>query len=89
MRLRCARDRVRRDARLGHEVLLGVTASVGLLLVVVSPLAVRLGPPGRIAPASQRAYAYLRSRRPRKAPTYSHRACGRREAVLAVGPTKP
>jgi hypothetical protein len=34
---------VRRDARTGHEILLAVTATVGLLTVLVSPLAVDLG----------------------------------------------
>ncbi|MDP3893425.1 type VII secretion integral membrane protein EccD [Nocardioides sp.] len=36
-------ERVRTDARVAHEVLVAVTAAVGLLLVLVVPLAVSLG----------------------------------------------
>jgi ESX secretion system protein EccD len=35
-------DRVRSDARLAHEILVAVTATVGLLLVLISPFAVSL-----------------------------------------------
>lgn len=55
-------DRVRRDARLGHEVLLGVTSWVGLLLVVVSPLAVRLGLTGSLVLVCASAVLLLRTR---------------------------
>ncbi|WP_205472653.1 type VII secretion integral membrane protein EccD [Nocardioides sp. SYSU D00038] len=36
-------DRVAADARVAHEILVAVTATVGLLLVLVAPLAVDLG----------------------------------------------
>jgi type VII secretion integral membrane protein EccD len=55
-------DQVRRDARLGHEVLLGVTATVGLLIVVVSPLAVRLGVTGALVVVCASAVLMLRTR---------------------------
>lgn len=36
-------DRVRSDARLAHEILVAVTATVGVLLVLIAPFAVSLG----------------------------------------------
>jgi hypothetical protein len=41
-------EKVRKDARLGHEILLAVTATVGLLIVLVSPLAVSRGVTGTL-----------------------------------------
>jgi len=38
--------RVRADARVAHEILVAVSATVGVLLVLVAPLAVSLGPAG-------------------------------------------
>ena len=55
-------DQVRRDARLGHEVLLAVTATVGLLIVLVSPLAVRLGVTGALVVVCASAVLMLRTR---------------------------
>ena len=55
-------DRVRRDARLGHEILLAVTATVGLLLVLVSPLAVSLGVAGTLIVVCASIICLLRTR---------------------------
>ena len=40
--------RVGADARIAHEILVAVTATVGLLLVLVAPLAVSLGVTGAV-----------------------------------------
>ncbi|NHC22843.1 type VII secretion integral membrane protein EccD [Nocardioides sp. IC4_145] len=40
--------RVQSDARVAHEILLGISATVGLLLVIIAPLAVALGLSGTI-----------------------------------------
>lgn len=55
-------DDVRRDARSGHEVLLAVTATGGLLLVLVSPLAVSLGVCGALLPVCGSVVLMLRTR---------------------------
>ena len=41
-------DRVGADARIAHEILVAVSATVGLLLVLIAPLAVSLGLSGTI-----------------------------------------
>ena len=53
---------VRRDARLGHEILLAVTATVGLVVVLVSPLAVRLGLTGALVVVCASVVLMLRTR---------------------------
>ncbi len=55
-------DAVRKDARLGHEILLAVTATVGLLVVLVSPLAVGLGVTGALVVVCASAVLMLRTR---------------------------
>jgi type VII secretion integral membrane protein EccD len=54
--------RVVRDARLAHEILLGVTATVGLLLVLVSPLAVSRGVTGTLVAVCGCVVLMLRTR---------------------------
>lgn len=54
--------RVRRGARLGHEVLLAITASVGLLAAIVAPFAVALGVSGTVAAALVAVILMLRTR---------------------------
>lgn len=66
-------DRVAADARLAHEILAAVSASVGLLLVLVAPFAVSLGGAGAILVVACCAVVMLRARR--------HRA----EAEVIVG----
>lgn len=53
---------VERDARLGHELLLGVSSTVGLLLVLVAPMAVSLGVAGALVVVAGAAVVLLRSR---------------------------
>jgi type VII secretion integral membrane protein EccD len=53
---------VRDDARLGHEVLLAITATIGLLLVLVSPLAVSLGRTGTLVAVAACLVIMLRTR---------------------------
>lgn len=53
---------VRKDARAGHEILLAVTATVGLLLVLVSPLAVQLGVTGTLVAVCACIVLMLRTR---------------------------
>ncbi|HET8604858.1 MAG TPA: type VII secretion integral membrane protein EccD [Marmoricola sp.] len=55
-------DDVAGDARLGHAVLLAVTATVGIVLVLVAPLAVRLGVTGTLVPVLGSAVLMLRTR---------------------------
>ena len=55
-------EAVRRDARLGHEILLAVTTTVGLLIVLVAPLAVRLGVTGALVVVCACAVLMLRTR---------------------------
>ena len=59
--------RVAADARLAHEILLAILASVGLLLVLVAPLAVSLGVPGALVAGACCATVLLRTRRHRTA----------------------
>lgn len=54
--------RVVRDARTAHEILVGISASVGLLVVVISPLAVSLGLVGTILALLCCATVMLRTR---------------------------
>jgi hypothetical protein len=53
---------VRKDARLGHEILLAVTATVGLLTVLVAPLAVDLGVTGALVVVCACVVLLLRTR---------------------------
>lgn len=53
---------VRRDARVGHEILLAVTATVGLLVVLVSPLAVGRGVTGALVVVCACVVLMLRTR---------------------------
>lgn len=66
-------DRVAADARLAHEILAAVSASVGLLLVLIAPFAVSLGGAGAFLVVACCAVVMLRTRR--------HRA----EAEVIVG----
>ncbi|SDS98629.1 type VII secretion integral membrane protein EccD [Nocardioides scoriae] len=59
---------VRRDARIGHEVLLAVTATVGLLLVLVAPMAVSLGLTGALVAVCACLVLLLRTRQYRVGP---------------------
>ena len=55
-------EQVRRDARLGHELLLAVTGTVGLVVAVVAPLAVRLGLAGTLVVVCACVVLLLRTR---------------------------
>ncbi len=55
-------DAVRAGARMGHEVLLAVTATVGILLVLVSPLAVGLDVTGALVVVMSSVALMLRTR---------------------------
>ncbi|MBA2955356.1 type VII secretion integral membrane protein EccD [Nocardioides sp. MAH-18] len=54
--------RVAADARLAHEILVAVTATVGLLVVLVAPVAVSLGVVGAILAVTCCAVVMLRTR---------------------------
>jgi type VII secretion integral membrane protein EccD len=73
---------VRSDARVGHEVLLGVTCSVGVLLVLTAPLLVRLGVAGALLAAVACVIAMLRTRQYR---TGSEVLAGLGSGVLGLG----
>jgi ESX secretion system protein EccD len=55
-------DRVASDARLAHEILVAVTATVGLLVVLVAPVAVSLGVVGAILAVTCCLVVMLRTR---------------------------
>jgi type VII secretion integral membrane protein EccD len=55
-------ERIGADARVAHEILVAVSATVGLLLVLVSPLAVSLGLAGTIVAVLASAVVMLRTR---------------------------
>lgn len=55
-------EKVGTDARLAHEILLAVSATVGLLLVLVAPLAVSLGVTGTLLAIMSCAVVMLRTR---------------------------
>jgi type VII secretion integral membrane protein EccD len=55
-------ERIGADARVAHEILVAVAATVGLLLVLVSPLAVSLGLAGTIVAVLASAVVMLRTR---------------------------
>ncbi|WP_445259109.1 type VII secretion integral membrane protein EccD [Nocardioides aurantiacus] len=59
---------VRRDARIGHDVLLAVTATVGLLLVLTAPMAVSLGVTGTFVAVCACVVLLLRTRQYRVGP---------------------
>lgn len=54
--------RVQSDARVAHEILLGISATVGLLLVIIAPLAVALGLSGTILAVVASVVVMLRTR---------------------------
>jgi type VII secretion integral membrane protein EccD len=54
--------RLRTDARLAHELVVAVSASIGLLLVLVAPVAVSLGPAGALVAVLSCGIVLLRSR---------------------------
>src|SRR5690606_32400443 len=56
------RARVESDARLGHELMLGVSLTVVLLLALVAPLTVSLGVPGALVVVAAAAAVMLRTR---------------------------
>jgi type VII secretion integral membrane protein EccD len=55
-------DQVGVDARTAHEILVGVSATVGLLLVLVAPLAVGLGVAGTVLAVTASLVVMLRTR---------------------------
>lgn len=55
-------DRVASDARLAHEILVAVTATVGLLVILVAPVAVSLGVVGAILAVTCCLVVMLRTR---------------------------
>lgn len=55
-------DEVGSDARTAHEILLGISATVGALLVVVAPFAVSLGVAGALVPVAAALVVMLRTR---------------------------
>ncbi|CAI9401203.1 type VII secretion integral membrane protein EccD [Nocardioides sp. T2.26MG-1] len=59
------RDRVAADARLAHEILVGLSATVGLLLVLAAPLAAARGVAGTLLAVSCCLVVLLRTRRHR------------------------
>jgi type VII secretion integral membrane protein EccD len=61
-------DRVGTDARLAHEILVAVSATVGLLLVLIAPLAVSLGLAGAILALLCCCVVMLRTRQYRTGP---------------------
>ncbi|MBB6627674.1 type VII secretion integral membrane protein EccD [Nocardioides sp. KIGAM211] len=54
--------RVRADARVAHEILVAVSATVGLLLVLIAPLAVSLGVSGTLLAVMASLVVMLRTR---------------------------
>ncbi|HYG93610.1 MAG TPA: type VII secretion integral membrane protein EccD [Nocardioides sp.] len=56
------RDRVAADARLAHEILLAISGTVGLLLVLITPLAVSLGLTGTLLAVDAALVVMLRTR---------------------------
>jgi type VII secretion integral membrane protein EccD len=60
--------RVGADARIAHEILVAVSATVGLLLVLIAPLAVSLGLSGAIVAVLCSAVVMLRTRQYRTGP---------------------
>jgi type VII secretion integral membrane protein EccD len=60
--------RVGADARVAHEILVAVSATVGLLLVLIAPLAVSLGLSGAILAVLCSAVVMLRTRQYRTGP---------------------
>jgi type VII secretion integral membrane protein EccD len=55
-------DRVGADARVAHEILVAVSATVGVLLVVIAPLAVSLGVAGTVVSVLAGVLVMLRTR---------------------------
>ena len=61
-------DRVGADARLAHEILVSISATVGLLLIAIAPLAVSLGVAGAILAVLCCLAVMLRTRQYRTSP---------------------
>ncbi len=74
-------DRVLADARIAHEILLGVTLTVGLLVVLIAPLAVSRGVAGTVVALASALVVALRTRQYRVG---SEVASGRYCALLGV-----
>lgn len=55
-------ERVRADARVAHEILVAISGTVGLLLVMITPLAVRLGLSGTLLSVVACCVVMLRTR---------------------------
>jgi type VII secretion integral membrane protein EccD len=55
-------EQVRTDARIAHEILLGLSLTVGLLMISVAPLAVSLGVTGSLVAVMSCLVAMLRTR---------------------------
>lgn len=55
-------ERVRSDARVAHEILVAISGTVGLLLVMIAPLAVRLGLAGTLLAVVACGVVMLRTR---------------------------
>jgi len=70
------------DARTAHEILVGVTATVGLLLVLVAPFAVSLGLAGMLLGVATSVVVMLRTRQYR---TGSEVLAGLASGVLGLG----
>jgi hypothetical protein len=60
-------ERVRADARMAHEILVGVSATVGALVVLVAPMAVSSGVAGSVMAVMCCLLVMLRTRRHRSA----------------------
>lgn len=55
-------QQVQQDAQIGHELMLGVSVTVGVLLVLVAPMAVSLGVAGALTVVAGAAVVMLRTR---------------------------
>lgn len=75
-------ERVGADARVAHEILVAISATVGLLLVLVAPLAVSLGLAGTLLTVACCAVVMLRTRQYR---TGSEVLAGLVSGILGLG----
>ena len=76
--------RVQADARLAHEILVAVSATVGLLLVLIAPLAVSLGVAGTVLAVACCLVVVLRTRQYR---TRSEVLVGLASGILGLAST--
>ena len=81
-------DRVGADARVAHQILVAVSATVGLLLVIIAPLAVSLGLAGTLLAVVCCLVVMLRTRQYRTGLRGAGRA-GVRHRRAAVGGDRP